>query len=138
MTFTAVHVVAVLSDTFVAFALADVLVPMRSAWRPGAIAWGVVAMYLLVAVDLSSRLRRYVPDRAWRSVHTAGFGLFVSATVHAGQAGTDATNPVALGLAASLIVTILGLSYWRIRYRRVPGRELVTPRPTSRSARCSR
>jgi len=32
------------------FGPAQLLIPLASAWRPGAVAWGIVAFYLLVAV----------------------------------------------------------------------------------------
>src|SRR4051812_8159410 len=41
--FTGVHVVAILLDSYVHFDLASVLLPFASAWRPVAVAWGVVA-----------------------------------------------------------------------------------------------
>src|SRR5580704_2712988 len=50
--FVAVHVGAVWLDGFVQFSAADLIVPMRSAWHPGWVVWGIVAMYLLVAVEV--------------------------------------------------------------------------------------
>ena len=47
--FVCVHVAAVVFDSYVAFGLADVLVPLASSWHPVAVAWGVVALYLLLA-----------------------------------------------------------------------------------------
>ena len=52
--FTGVHVVALLADQYVHFGLTAVLVPLASKWHPVALAWGVVAFYLLVAVELTS------------------------------------------------------------------------------------
>ena len=52
--FVAVHVVAILADDFVHFSLADVLVPMVSSWHPLAVAWGIVGMYVLLAVEVTS------------------------------------------------------------------------------------
>src|SRR3954467_14108101 len=49
------HIGAVLLDAYVPFSLVNVLVPFTSSWRPGAVAWGVVGMYLMVAVHLSAR-----------------------------------------------------------------------------------
>ena len=52
--FTAVHVGALLFDRYVGFGVGDVLVPLHSSYRPVAVAWGVVALYLLVAVEVTS------------------------------------------------------------------------------------
>ena len=68
--------------------------PLASSWHPVAVAWGIVAMYLLLAVELTSLGRRRVPRRAWRVVHTLSFPTFVLATVHGLTAGTDRGNLV--------------------------------------------
>jgi len=99
LVFTGVHVSAILADQYVHFGLVDVLVPFASKWRAGAVAWGVVGMYLLVAIELTSLLRARIPKTLWRRVHYASFPLFVSATVHGLTAGTDATRRVAMFVA---------------------------------------
>src|SRR5690348_10185557 len=48
--FTGVHVGALLLDQYVHFGVKEVLVPFASSWRPAAVAWGVVALYMLLAV----------------------------------------------------------------------------------------
>src|SRR5262249_31437231 len=59
---TAVHVVAIMLDTYVHFGVASVLVPLASHWHPVAVAWGVASLYTLVAVELTSLLRRHIPN----------------------------------------------------------------------------
>ena len=90
--FVAVHLTSVVADSFVHFGVADLLVPLASRWRPGAVAWGVVAVYLLAAVEVTSLLRRNLPPSLWRVVHGLSFPLFVLATVHALLAGTDTAH----------------------------------------------
>ena len=100
LVFTGVHVGAILLDTYVHFGLTSVLVPFASTWHPLAVAWGVVAFYLLLAVEITSLLRSRISRRAWRGVHYASFGLFVTATIHGLASGTDATRAVAVLVAA--------------------------------------
>ena len=109
--FTAVHVVALLLDDYIDFGAAEVLVPFASQWRPGAVAWGIVAMYLLLAVEATSLLRRRMPVRIWRRLHLLSFPLAITATVHLLQAGTDATSRVvvALVLAGALVSVFVGV-----------------------------
>ena len=38
--FTGIHLAALLLDSYIQFDLLDLLVPLASAWRPGAVAWG--------------------------------------------------------------------------------------------------
>lgn len=51
------------------FGVADVLLPLASGWKPLAVAWGIVSMYLLVAVEATSLLRRRLTKKQWRAVH---------------------------------------------------------------------
>jgi hypothetical protein len=48
--FTGVHLAALVADNYSHIAWKEILLPMAIDYRPGAVAWGIVAMYLLVAV----------------------------------------------------------------------------------------
>src|SRR4051812_50229639 len=73
--FVATHVVAILADGFVDFGVADVLVPMVSSWHPIAVAWGIVGMYVLLAVEGTSLARHRLSPRMWRGEHTVWLRL---------------------------------------------------------------
>jgi VanZ family protein len=114
LTFLGVHIGALLLDTYMRFSIVDVLVPFASAWKPGAVAWGVVGLYLMVAVHLSARLRGRLPKRyrpLWKKVHFASYPLFAVATVHLFTAGTDSRQfPVLIGVAGvgAAVLTAVG------------------------------
>jgi DMSO/TMAO reductase YedYZ heme-binding membrane subunit len=101
--FLAVHLGALVADSYVHFGVADLLVPFASSWRSGAVAWGVVAFWFLIAVELSSLMMRRLPRRTWRAIHLTSYLAAVMATVHALTAGTDADNPLVIwSVVASL------------------------------------
>lgn len=110
--FVAVHLTGIVADTFVHFGPADVLVPLASAWHPLWVAWGIVALYLLVAVEVTSLLRPRLPYRLWKGVHALSFLLFVTATVHGLVAGTDTDDPWALWpmIAVTMAVAFLAVA----------------------------
>lgn len=111
--FTVIHVAAIMADDFVHFGVVDVLVPGASEWRPGAVAWGVVAMYLVLAIEATSFAMRYLPRRLWRAVHWTSAPLFVTATVHGWQAGTD-TGRAFIGATVGSIVVLTVLIIVRV------------------------
>ncbi|MFI5046168.1 MAG: ferric reductase-like transmembrane domain-containing protein [Acidimicrobiia bacterium] len=113
--FTGLHIAAVIADSYVHFTLAAVLVPFVATWRPLAVAWGIVGLYLLLAIELTSLARRRLSKRAWRAVHFASFPLFVVATVHGLTAGSDTTSQLALLVAGAVTALVAALTVVRIR-----------------------
>jgi hypothetical protein len=106
--FTGIHVLAVLLDTYVHFNLVSVLIPFTGTWHPVAVAWGIVGLYLLLAIEMTSLARSHVSKRLWRRVHFGAFGLFVISTVHALSAGTDAgSRPFLMAVVAACGIVAL-------------------------------
>jgi hypothetical protein len=131
--FVGVHVGSILLDTYTSFGLADVLVPFASSWHPFAVAWGVVAMYVLLAVELTSLARHRLPQRLWRTLHVASLPLFVLATIHYVAAGTDAANPMSLAAIGLMSAAIVMLFTRRMHEVRARGGGLIpaSPSPTT-------
>lgn len=124
LVFIGMHVGAIIADDYVSFGLVKAFVPMISTWRPGAVTWGITATYVFVLIEVSSRLRRHIPERLWHAVHLLSFGALATSTIHALQAGSDMSNPIVLAPGVALIAVIAGLSGWRIRHGQVSSREL--------------
>lgn len=122
--FTGVHMAALLVDDYVAFTLLDLLVPLAADWRPGAVAWGVAAFYLLVAVEVSSLLRRRLATAWWRRLHLLSVPLYGLGTLHFFAAGTDAGHPLATATALVVTAAFVVLAVFRVLSRppRVRGR----------------
>ncbi len=124
VTFTAIHIVAILADTFVGFSLVDVLVPFASSWHPVTLAAGIVAVYVLAAIQITSFARRRLSATVWRQVHLLSYGAFALASLHFIADGTDALRyvaaPVAVLLGASTIA--VGVCAWLARVEKPPSR----------------
>jgi methionine sulfoxide reductase heme-binding subunit len=124
--FTAIHVGAIMLDSYVHFGLGDVLVPFASSWHPDRVAWGIVGLYLLLAVELTSLARRYLPPRVWRRIHVLSLPLFLVATMHFVVTGTDAGNPVAV---AGIVLSVLAVAALGTRRFGADGPAPKRPRP---------
>jgi predicted ferric reductase len=133
LAFTGVHVVALLADQYVHFGLGSILVPFASRWHPVAVAWGVVAAYLLLAIELTSLARARLSKRVWRRVHMASFALFVMATVHGLTAGTDTKSAIARIVALAVSTVFVGLT--AIRVREATQARDASPDPSSAALR---
>jgi DMSO/TMAO reductase YedYZ heme-binding membrane subunit len=112
--FIGVHVGAILLDRFVHFGLIQVLVPFTGTWHPTAVAWGIVAMDLAVAVEVTSLLRSRISTRVWRRVHLGSFAVFMLGTVHGLSAGTDALSGPTRWLMVGTSVMVVAMTAVRI------------------------
>ena len=138
--FVGVHVGAILLDTYTHFGPTDVLVPFASSWHPVAVAWGVVALYVLLAVELTSLARQRLPKQLWRTIHVASLPLFVLASIHYLAAGTDSGNRLSLGavaVAAGTVAVLFSRRMQEVRARGggfIPSTSRDAPRPAPRVA----
>jgi predicted ferric reductase len=128
--FTGIHVVALVADNFVHFGIADVLVPFVGPWRPLAVGLGVISMYLLVAVELTSLAKSRLPHRVWRGIHLSSYALFAMATIHALASGTDVGTVLGDGAAVALGTVAVAVAIVAIDRRSAtdPRRPVPAPR----------
>jgi len=107
--FTAIHLAGLVGDNYVHFGWSELFVPMASSWQPGNVAWGIVACYLIVAIQLTSWLMRRLPRRLWHTIHMSSLPLFVAGSIHALRSGTDMGNRLLrwTGLGGCALVTVL-------------------------------
>lgn len=112
--FVAVHLAVLPLDTYTQWGWADLFVPMVSRWHPVPVAFGIVALYLLLAIEVSSLLGRRVPRAWWRRIHFLSFPLYVIASVHLFTAGTDAGNAVAVATVVVVSGVIAVLTVVRV------------------------
>lgn len=112
-----IHLTLVLLHDFVPFDLLDLLVPVRSSYRPFGIALGIASMYALVLVAASSWVRSKLSTRLWRSIHLLSVPAFILALLHGVFAGTDTERPwifavyATTGIATVFLVLVRGLTY---------------------------
>lgn len=112
--FVGVHILGAVADSYVHFGWADTLIPFASSWRPTAIAYGVVTLYLLVAVEATSLARKHLPKSVWRRTHLLSFPLFITATLHGITAGSDVRTVTAIAAISLLSAAIMGLTVYRV------------------------
>jgi DMSO/TMAO reductase YedYZ heme-binding membrane subunit len=129
-----IHIAALVADSYVHFGAQEILVPMASSWKPGAVTLGVVAMYLLVLVQATSLAMKRLPKRVWRGIHMSSYVLTWLVFVHAGLAGTDVSNRVYQVVALLLTIVAVTAAVLRVtmgRANRRGDRGTATSTPPS-------
>ena len=122
------HLGAVLLDPVLHFGALAVLVPGAATWRPGAIALGVVAGWLTLALAGSFKARRWIGQKGWRRLHYASFAAFWLALGHALLVGTDLKGFGGSVTAILAAGPVLWLTFYRLLAPRVaPVRASASP-----------
>jgi predicted ferric reductase len=132
----AVHLGILLIDAYMPFQVLDLLVPMRSTFRPIATTAGVIAMYAVVAVTVSSWIRKKLSTKVWRGIHLLAVPAFTLALAHGVFSGTDTERwwmwgmYALTGLLVVFLTLVRSLSYgYRPPRPAPPERATRAPKP---------
>jgi methionine sulfoxide reductase heme-binding subunit len=113
LAFVVVHVVTTYADGFAPIRLWDAVIPFVSAYRPIWLGLGAVAFDLLLAVIVTSLLRKRIGARTWRAVHWLGYAAWPVALVHALGTGTDPRSVWLAALAVASSGAVVAAVLWR-------------------------
>lgn len=135
------HIVTLLADPYANVGLTGLL-PFGSGYRPLAVTFGVLSLYLVVAVMVTGLLRGRIARsvagaRRWRYVHITAYAAWAASAWHFLQAGSDSGSWWARTvLVAGALVVIAGVVAGgvagRLRSSRPAPTVLVRGRPLDR------
>ncbi len=114
MVFVAVHVVTTVSDGYVPIGVADAFLPFRTPYRPLYVGLGALAFDLMLAVLVTSALRRRIRFPAWRFVHWLSYLCWPIAMVHGLGSGSDTTQSIVLMVDVVCAGAVVGAVSWRL------------------------
>jgi sulfoxide reductase heme-binding subunit YedZ len=85
----AIHIVTSVLDTFAPVALLDAVVPLNSAYRPLWLGFGALSFDLLLALTITSLVRRRLGYERWRLIHWLAYVSWPIAVLHSLGSGSD-------------------------------------------------
>jgi predicted ferric reductase len=116
--FLLVHILTAVLDSFAPISLTDAIIPFGGSYRQFWLGLGAVAFDLLLAVALTSMVRRRLGYGAWRATHWLAYACWPIALLHGLGTGSDvkstwllALNIVCLGVVA-LAVGVRAITGW--------------------------
>jgi len=112
--FMVVHVLAVWIDPFTSFGWNEIFIPFASHYRPEWMALGIVALYLGIAIGISTWLRPRIGYTWWRRLHVLTLGVYALATAHWIGTGSDTQTWWALAIYVISGVLVGSLLCWRL------------------------
>jgi methionine sulfoxide reductase heme-binding subunit len=125
LAFTVAHVLTTVLDGFVSIPIQDAFVPFIGSYRPLWLGLGAIAFDLMLALIVTSLLRTRMSHRTWLVVHWTAYLCWPVAVLHGLGTGTDTPVRWVLVLTGACVLTIAGLTLWRL-LRGWPNRPLAT------------
>jgi predicted ferric reductase len=113
LAFLAIHIGTAVFDPFTHLGIAAAFVPLASVYRPLPVAFGVVSVYLVAAVIVTSLLRERIGHRVWRAIHWTSYASFPLAVEHTLTAGSDSFSQWMLGITAACVLAVGGALLYR-------------------------
>jgi DMSO/TMAO reductase YedYZ heme-binding membrane subunit len=123
LSFTAVHVLTSVLDSFVSIPLVDAFIPFIGSYRPFWLGLGAISFDLMLALIITSLLRARMSLRTWRLVHWSAYACWPVAVLHGLGTGTDTPVSWVLALTILCVVPVALLTLWRLglSWRARPG-----------------
>jgi sulfoxide reductase heme-binding subunit YedZ len=125
--FLVTHILSSVLDPFAHVRYLDALIPFVSSYRPIWLGLGAVAFDLLIALTVTSLLRRRLGLKAWRAIHWTAYACWPIAVVHGVATGTDARVAWFGALTTACVAAVLAALGFRLRAEGSvrPGRALA-------------
>jgi sulfoxide reductase heme-binding subunit YedZ len=111
----AVHVGTAVADDFVDITVVDAVLPFGSPYRPVWLSAGTLALDLLVAVAVTTALRRRLGPAGWRVVHRSGLAAWALAVGHGLGTGSDIRRPWVLALVFGCVAVVGAATVLRLQ-----------------------
>jgi predicted ferric reductase len=134
---TGIHMYFLFNHDYIDFGYRSIFVPGASAWRPLAVALGVVAFYMMFLITVSFYVKKWIGQNAWRVIHMMSFGTFLGAGLHGVFSGTDTSHPVVIGMYAGSLALVSMLMVIRIVQAAAPERPARQARQPREPAKAS-
>ena len=120
LAFLVLHIVTVVLDPFPPIGVLNAVVPFVTSYRALWLGLGTIAFDLILAIAVTSLVRRRLGYRAWKGVHWLAYASWPVALLHGLGAGSDAKSTWMLALSAASIALVLIAVGARLASRDVP------------------
>lgn len=114
LAFLALHILTSVLDSFASISLIDAIVPFAGSYRPFWLGLGALASDLMLAVLVTSLLRRQIGHSAWRATHWLAYASWPIALVHGFGTGSDAKGTWLLAVSIGCLVVVIAAVLLRI------------------------
>jgi sulfoxide reductase heme-binding subunit YedZ len=109
--FLIVHILTSALDSFASIPLIDAIVPFAGTYRPFWLGLGAASFDLVLAIAVTSLVRRRLGYRAWRFTHWLAYASWPIALLHGLGTGSDVKTTWMLVVSGLCLIAVL-LAVW--------------------------
>jgi predicted ferric reductase len=114
LVFLGLHILTAVLDSFAPISLVDAVIPFTGSYRPFWLGLGALSFDLIVAVILTSLLRRQMGHATWRAVHWLTYASWPIALLHSFGTGSDVKSGWMLALSIGCLLLVVAAVLVRI------------------------
>jgi sulfoxide reductase heme-binding subunit YedZ len=114
MVFLLLHILTSVLDSFAPISIVDAIVPFAGSYRPFWLGLGALSFDLLVAVTVTSLLRRRFGYGTWRAIHWLTYASWPIALLHGFGTGSDVKSGWLLALSIVCLLVVLAAVLARV------------------------
>jgi methionine sulfoxide reductase heme-binding subunit len=112
--FLTLHVLTALAAPFADIGLAAAVIPFTSGREPVWLGLGAVSFDLMIALIVTSLLRRHIGRRVWRAVHWLAYVCWPAALAHSVGIGPGMRSGRLLDLTIACVAAVAAAVGWRL------------------------
>jgi sulfoxide reductase heme-binding subunit YedZ len=114
LVFLALHVGTTVVDTYTSIPATSAVIPFVSSYKEPWLGLGAVAVDLLIAIMVTSLLRRRLGLRAWRGLHWLAYACWPVALIHGLGTGTDQRTLWIFAATLGCVAAVAAAATWRL------------------------
>jgi sulfoxide reductase heme-binding subunit YedZ len=114
MVFLGFHILTSVLDSFAPISLVDAFIPFAGSYRPFWLGLGAISFDLLLAVTITSLLRKRMGYASWRAIHWLTYASWPIALFHGLGTGSDVKSAWLLALSIACLAVVLAAVLARV------------------------
>lgn len=114
LAFLCLHILTAVLDSFAPISLVNAVIPFTGSYRPLWLGLGALSFDLILAVIVTSLLRRRMGHSTWRAVHWLTYASWPIALLHGLGTGSDVKSTWMLAISIGCLIVVIGAVLVRV------------------------
>lgn len=114
LAFLGVHIITAVLDSFAPISIVNAVIPFTGSYRPFWLGLGALSFDMIVAVIVTSLMRRSMGHSTWRAVHWLVYASWPIALLHGFGTGSDVKSTWMLAISILCLIAVVAAVLVRV------------------------